>query len=148
MIPDVISSINFTGMIPGVIGNLQSLKSLNFSHNMLRGTIPLTLGKWTNLEWFDLSSNELVGVIPPQLTDLIWISFLSLSQNQLVGPIPRGKQFNIFGNDSFNENLDLCGFHCQKCAMRKLKTKTCHGQPWSKKSIQIMQMDSTGKLCY
>ncbi|PON94089.1 LRR domain containing protein, partial [Trema orientale] len=109
-----LSSNNFTGKIPEVIEKLKSLKGLNFSHNMLNGTIPFTLGKLTNLEWLDLSSNELVGLIPSQLTDLPWIAFLNLSQNHLVGPIPQGKQFNTFSNDSFNDNLDLCGFPLSK----------------------------------
>lgn len=65
-----LSRNNFEGRIPVSIGNLMSLKGLNFSHNKLIGSIPASLRNLTNLEWLDLSSNELVGQIPLQLTDL------------------------------------------------------------------------------
>ena len=93
-----------------MIGNLKSLKGLNFSHNMLTGSIPASLANLTNLEWLDLSSNQLVGEIPQKLTDLASLQLLNLSQNHLVGAIPHGKQFDTFENDSYNGNLGLCGF--------------------------------------
>ena len=44
------------------------------------------------------------------MTDLLWLEVLNLSHNQLTGQIPLGKQFNTFNNDSYTDNLGLCGF--------------------------------------
>ncbi|KAM4080578.1 hypothetical protein ACJW30_11G028100 [Castanea mollissima] len=108
------SNNNFKGEIPKSIGELWSLKGLNFSHNNLTGCMPQSLGNLTNLEWLDLSSNKLEGEIPIQLVDLTMLAFLNLSKNYLFGHIPQGKQFNTFTNDSYNENLGLCGFPMTK----------------------------------
>ncbi|XP_030936623.1 receptor-like protein 33 [Quercus lobata] len=104
------SNNRFTGEMPKIIGRLKSLKGLNFSHNNLTGYIPSSFGNLTNLEWLDLSFNKLIGEIPNQLADLPWLEVLKLSHNQLIGHIPTGNQFNTFNNDSYIENLGLCGF--------------------------------------
>ncbi|GKV44527.1 hypothetical protein SLEP1_g51703 [Rubroshorea leprosula] len=109
-----LSENKFGGEIPDVIGKLNSLKGLNLSHNNLTGPISQSLGNLTNLEWLDLSSNELVGEIPDELLSLTQLSKLNLSNNHLVGRIPKGKQFNTFGNDSYEGNLRLCGFPLSK----------------------------------
>ncbi|KAF3972560.1 hypothetical protein CMV_003956 [Castanea mollissima] len=104
------SNNSFIGEIPQIIGSLNSLKGLNFSHNNLIGYIPSSFGHLTNLEWLDLSFNKLDGEIPKQLEDLNQLAVLELSHNQLTGPIPSGKQFNTFENNSYANNLGLCGF--------------------------------------
>nr|XP_023915520.1 receptor-like protein Cf-9 homolog [Quercus suber] len=104
------SNNSFIGEIPQIIGSLNSLKGLNFSHNNLTGYIPSSFGNLTNLEWLDLSFNKLDGEIPKKLADLPWLEVLKLSHNQLTGQIPLGKQFNTFDNDSYIDNLGLCGF--------------------------------------
>ncbi|GLT40351.1 hypothetical protein SLA2020_144930 [Shorea laevis] len=109
-----LSNNRFEGEIPDVIGKLSSLKGLNLSHNNLTGHIPPSLGNLTNLEWLDLSSNELTGKIPDELVSLTQLSILNLSNNHLVGCIPQGSQFNTFGNDSYEGNLELCGIPLSK----------------------------------
>ena len=104
------SNNSFRGEMPKIIGRLKSLKGLNFSHNNLTGYIPSSFGNLTNIEWLDLSFNKLIGEIPRQLVDIPWLAVLNLSHNQLTGHIPSGKQFDTFDNDSYTENLDLCGF--------------------------------------
>ncbi|OMO92537.1 hypothetical protein COLO4_17520 [Corchorus olitorius] len=109
-----LSNNNFQGVIPEVIGKLNSLKGLNLSHNNFFGHIPPLMGNLTNLEWLDLSSNKLVGEIPVELVNLASLAFLNLSNNQLFGPIPQGKQFNTFENNSYEGNFGLCGFPLSK----------------------------------
>jgi Leucine-rich repeat (LRR) protein len=118
-IPTIFVSIDlsrnkFEGEIPDVIGELDALKGLNLSHNRLNGSIPQSIGNLTNLESLDLSSNMLTGVIPSELTNLNSLEVLDLSNNHLVGEIPQGPQFNTFSNDSYEGNLDLCGFPLSK----------------------------------
>ncbi|XWS09703.1 hypothetical protein CRYUN_Cryun39dG0012000 [Craigia yunnanensis] len=96
------------------IGKLNSLIGLNLSHNDLSGCIPTSIGNLTSLEWLDLSSNKLAGTIPVRLVDLTFLSTFNVSENQLEGQIPQGKQFNTFGNDSYEGNKGLCGFPVSK----------------------------------
>ncbi|XVF78886.1 hypothetical protein PTKIN_Ptkin14bG0173600 [Pterospermum kingtungense] len=108
------SSNKFVGKIPEIVGKITSLHVLNFSHNKLTGQIPSSFGDLAALESLDLSSNKLVGEIPMQLASLNFLAALNLSENQLVGQIPQGKQFNTFLNDSYEDNLGLCGFPLSK----------------------------------
>ncbi|XP_062078778.1 receptor-like protein 54 [Humulus lupulus] len=101
---------NFDGEIPESIGKLKSLKGLNFSHNKLKGFIPMSLANLSNLEWLDLSVNGLIGEIPSKMVDLTQLSHLNLSYNKLKGSIPLGNQFHTFNNDSYDGNIELCGF--------------------------------------
>ncbi|XVF03669.1 hypothetical protein REPUB_Repub05bG0013300 [Reevesia pubescens] len=122
-----LSSNQFEGEIPEIVGKLTALKVLNFSHNNLTGCIPSTMANLTELESLDLSSNKLVGQIPTQLASLRFLEVLNLSQNQLVGPIPLGTQFNTFSNDSYTGNLGLCGFPLsKKCGKTEAETPVFH----------------------
>ena len=109
-----LSSNKFHGKIPEVHGTLKFLQLLNLSYNSLTDHIPSSLANLSALESLDLSSNKLNGEIPMQLTSLTFLSMLNLSQNQFVGPIPQGKQFDTFQNDSYSENLGLCGLPLSK----------------------------------
>ncbi|XP_065629114.1 receptor-like protein 34 [Quercus suber] len=126
------SNNSFIGEIPLIIGSLYSLKGLNFSHNNLTGYIPSSFGNLTNLEWLDLSFNKLRGEIPKQLADLPWLEVLKLSHNQLIGQIPSGKQFNTFNNDSYTDNLGLCGFPL---------TRTCNNHETKQPTPSTLQQE-------
>ncbi|KAM6595157.1 hypothetical protein CsatA_002860 [Cannabis sativa] len=104
-----LSSNNFSGQIPEIIGNLKALYSLNLSNNALNGRIPPSLGTLTELESLDLSQNQLSGEIPQQLTDLKFLQKFDVSYNNLTGLIPRENQFHTFENNSFEGNQGVCG---------------------------------------
>ncbi|CAN1836629.1 Receptor-like protein 12 [Linum perenne] len=104
-----LSSNNFVGPIPEVIGKFKAIQVLNLSHNAFSGQIPSEFGNLSNVESLDLSHNKLTGQIPNELTGLTFLSCMDLSYNNLVGRIPTGTQFQSFDNTSFGGNLDLCG---------------------------------------
>ncbi|KAM6570795.1 hypothetical protein CsatB_018780 [Cannabis sativa] len=104
-----LSSNNFSGQIPEIIGSLKALYSLNLSNNALTGRIPLSLGTLTELESLDLSQNQLSGEIPHQLVDLKFLQKFDVSYNNLSGLIPQDNQFHTFENNSFEGNQGLCG---------------------------------------
>ncbi|CAN1344928.1 Receptor-like protein 33 [Linum perenne] len=104
-----LSSNNFDGPIPEVIGKFKAIQVLNLSHNAFSGQIPSEFGNLSNVESLDLSHNKLTGEIPNKLTGLTFLSCMYLSDNNLVGRIPTGSQFQLFDNTSFEDNPDLCG---------------------------------------
>ena len=91
----------------------------------------------TNLEWLDLSFNKLRGEIPKQLADIPWLADLKLSHNQLTGQIPSGKQFNTFDNDSYTDNLGLCGFPL---------TRTCNNHESKQPPPSTLQQEDNLQL--
>ncbi|MCY3943805.1 MAG: hypothetical protein OXG18_08590 [Gemmatimonadetes bacterium] len=79
---------NLKGTIPGELGGLASLETLDVRSNGLSGPIPPELGNLTNLVYAFMDSNELTGPIPPELGDLSRLKYLWLLGNSLSGPIP------------------------------------------------------------
>ena len=104
-----LSSNNFEGEIPELMGNLKGIQLLNLSNNLLTSSIPSSLERLTTLEALDLSQNKLSREIPPQLTQLTFLAFFNVSNNHLIGPIPHRFQFDTFQNKSFGGNRRLCG---------------------------------------
>ena len=76
------------GSIPGELGSLANLDSLELFGNALRGPIPAELGNLANLTWLVLGANALTGLIPPELGGLVGLEYLDLAGNALTGPIP------------------------------------------------------------
>ncbi|KAF8692196.1 hypothetical protein HU200_039799 [Digitaria exilis] len=72
------------------------------SHNAFTGEIPGELGSLVQIESLDLSWNRLTGEIPRQLAAaLTALEWLNLSYNDLSGSIPSGSQFSTLTSSSF-----------------------------------------------
>ncbi|EOY19927.1 Receptor like protein 6, putative [Theobroma cacao] len=79
---------SFSGELPDSIGNLESLKHLNFALCNFSGRVPRSLGNLSKLIHLDFAANSFSGHIPSSLINLTDLTFLRLSTNQLVGSIP------------------------------------------------------------
>ncbi len=80
--------MGLAGRVPGALGELVDLSSLDLSGNRLSGEIPASLGGLSNLRVLDLSDNRLSGAIPAELGQLGGLRDLWLYDNQLGGAIP------------------------------------------------------------
>ncbi|XP_022735494.1 probable LRR receptor-like serine/threonine-protein kinase At3g47570 [Durio zibethinus] len=79
---------NIKGSIPGEIGNVSNLISLDLDNNKLSGSLPTTIGRLKNLQRLSLQGNKLGGFFPTELCNLKSLSYLYFTGNNLVGPIP------------------------------------------------------------
>jgi len=95
-------SNNLSGSIPGEIGDLSQLISLNFNDNLLMGSIPPEIGNLTSLQGLYLSYNQLTGSIPEEIGNLMHLVNLIGSYNQFSGNIPVS-----LGNLSFLQAIYL-----------------------------------------
>ncbi|MBQ7212903.1 MAG: fimbrillin family protein [Bacteroidales bacterium] len=83
-----LSNNTITGEIPGCVGQLTELTSLQLYNNQFTGSIPdsiFLLGKLTTL---GLYKNQLTGTLSENVQQLSKLTSLNVSQNQLSGPIP------------------------------------------------------------
>ncbi|MCO5587848.1 hypothetical protein L7F22_041800 [Adiantum nelumboides] len=83
-----LSTLGVSGEISPHIGKLQSLQSIDFSHNAMSGMIPDEIGGCTGLQYLDLSFNAISGEIPFSISRLKQLEHLILKGNQISGPIP------------------------------------------------------------
>lgn len=81
-----LSACSLTGPIPVDIFNLENLRVLDTSHNVLIGHIPSTaLGNLNGLTYLDLSVNNLIGDIPMVLLmHLETMTYFNFSYNNLT----------------------------------------------------------------
>ena len=84
-----LSANRLAGTIPPQLGDLRSLRSLNFLNNALTGELPEELSNLERLDSLLLSSNDLTGTIPTWLAEMPSLRLLALSFNELTGPIPK-----------------------------------------------------------
>jgi hypothetical protein len=79
---------DLSGSIPSELSQLLALKSLEISSNKLSGTIPTEFGKLLSLESLNIGDNQLTGTIPTELGQLLSLETLDIRANQLKGTIP------------------------------------------------------------
>ncbi|KAL6176968.1 hypothetical protein ACLB2K_053600 [Fragaria x ananassa] len=87
---------------PKEIGNLKSIRGLEFSDNQLTGSIPISLGNLTNLAFLHLRENELSCSISKEIENLKSLRVIGSISNQLNGSIP-----DTLGNLTSLTNLYL-----------------------------------------
>jgi Leucine-rich repeat (LRR) protein len=81
-------SRGLTGVLSPAVGNLSSLRFLNFSSNALGGAIPASLDRLRHLHTLDLSNNAFSGKLPANLSSCTSLVVLLLQSNHLRGGLP------------------------------------------------------------
>jgi Leucine-rich repeat (LRR) protein len=123
-------SYNLTGTLPNNLGNLMSLKTLNFMANQLHGALPTSLQQLTNLTTLSVYHNSFKETFPTFITHMQSLQLLHLGNNFFYGPIPnnishltqlrdldlRNNQFtgtlpSSIGNLTFLTSLQICNNH-------------------------------------
>ncbi|XP_034924130.1 receptor-like protein 7 [Populus alba] len=77
----LLAGTNFSGQLPGSLGNLKSLKEFDAARCYFSGVIPSSLGNLTKLNYLHLSDNRFSGKIPSTFVNLLQLTDLSLSSN-------------------------------------------------------------------
>nr|XP_040254392.1 MDIS1-interacting receptor like kinase 2-like [Aegilops tauschii subsp. strangulata] len=105
-----INDNNFSGSLPGAIGNLAGLQiMLDVSNNNLSGVLPQQLGKLEMLEFLNLSHNQFNSSIPSSFASMVSLSTLDVSDNDLEGPVPITRLLQNASASWFLPNKGLCG---------------------------------------
>lgn len=84
----ILPNLSMEARLPGALGKLTGLRTLDLSHNLFWDRIPAALGGLVNLEHLNLGLNRLMGPIPPELGQLTQLRTLDLAHNSLSGDIP------------------------------------------------------------
>lgn len=141
-----------TGVIPGSLGRLDQLKSLDLSCNRLQGELPMELSSLRQLEILDLSHNMLSGQVSQVLSGLLSIRSLNISSNlfkeelSVLGEFPSLVVFNI-SNNSFTGRLNyqICsssdGIQILDLSMNHL-VGNLEGLENCSKALQQLHLDS------
>ncbi|KAM0016991.1 putative leucine-rich repeat domain superfamily [Helianthus debilis subsp. tardiflorus] len=101
----LVANPSLHGSIPSSLGNIQSLRVLSLSQNMLSGEIPQEICGLVNLQQLDLSYNHLTGSVPQDIGKLKSLTIFDLSYNMLGGQLP-----SSFGQLKSLQKIDL-GFN-------------------------------------
>ncbi|TYJ39214.1 hypothetical protein E1A91_A04G051300v1 [Gossypium mustelinum] len=89
-----VSGTRFSKGLPGSIGNLKHLKTLNLDSCVFMGSIPSALGNLTKITFLDISGNMFQGQIPDVFGNLNDLSFMDFSSNNFSGLFP-SSAFNL-----------------------------------------------------
>ncbi|KAK3200139.1 hypothetical protein Dsin_023554 [Dipteronia sinensis] len=79
--------LEFTGIRPERLLEIPTLKSYDFTR-MYSGAVPSLFTQYQTLEYLDLSYNEHRGKIPDEIAEMIALQVLELAHNQFSGEIP------------------------------------------------------------
>ncbi|MCY4449129.1 MAG: hypothetical protein OXE02_09850 [Chloroflexi bacterium] len=88
MVNLVLRGSALNGTIPGALGNLTELVTLNLEKTGMYGEVPSELGNLTNIDDLSVSYNRLSGSVPASLGNLTKAWGIHLNNNQFTGPIP------------------------------------------------------------
>ncbi|CAN4099022.1 unnamed protein product [Withania somnifera] len=84
-----------------IIGTMDQLMLLWLQGNSFSGRIPDTIGDLNSLKELNFNGNQLVGLVPQGLANLK-LSALDLNNNKLMGPIPKFRAANAtYSSNSF-----------------------------------------------
>ena len=93
-IQERIRTLNLSGLglngtiLPGTLGVLSALASLDMSSNSLTGEIPSDIFTLTSLSTLNLADNRLTGGLPDSVGNLPQLGMLNASKNLLTGSLP------------------------------------------------------------
>ncbi|XP_012470987.1 receptor-like protein EIX2 [Gossypium raimondii] len=104
-----LSHNNFQGQLPHGLRNLSSLRYLNLYWNNFNSSIPSWLYGFTSLEFLNLGSNYFHGSISNGFQNLTSLTTLDLSDNELTGDVP-----NSMGSLCSLKKIKLSGLHLSR----------------------------------